>query len=69
MRDYEVRKHKRWSEEAVQMLAVLMKRKVLLMVNRSGDTCGDASKVRNSQTSNDFYPETDYPVQVHEMMR
>ncbi|XP_053509735.1 dynein axonemal heavy chain 10 isoform X2 [Ictalurus furcatus] len=44
MRDYEVRKHQRWSEEAVQTLDVLMNRKVLLMVKSSGDTCRDAAQ-------------------------
>lgn len=67
MRDYEVRKHQRWSEEAVQTLDVLMNRKVLLTVKSSGDTCRDAAQpeVRNTQTPNNFYPETDYPVQAH----
>lgn len=51
MRDYEVTKHKCWSEEAVQMLKVIMNRNILLMVNTSRDTCGDTAQpeVRNSQ--------------------
>ncbi|KAK3539191.1 hypothetical protein QTP86_029601 [Hemibagrus guttatus] len=35
MRDYEAKKHQCWTEEAMQMLEVLMKRNVLLMVNSS----------------------------------
>lgn len=44
MRDYEVKKHQRWTEEAVQMLEVLMQRNILLMVKSSGDATGKASQ-------------------------
>ncbi|XP_027024931.2 dynein axonemal heavy chain 10 isoform X2 [Tachysurus fulvidraco] len=44
MRDYEVKKHQRWTEEAVQMLEVLMQRNILLIVKSSGDATGKASQ-------------------------
>ncbi|KAI5616269.1 dynein heavy chain 10, axonemal [Silurus asotus] len=50
MRDYETRKHKRWMEEAVQMLDELMKRTVLMMVNSSREARGDSTKPEDLET-------------------
>ncbi|XP_053336632.1 dynein axonemal heavy chain 10 [Clarias gariepinus] len=42
MRDYEIGKHQCWSEDMMQMLDELMKRKVLLMLDGSEEIAADA---------------------------